>query len=406
MDKQYTVATLSNGLRAVTARTPGAVSYIGVVVNVGSRDECDRHGLAHFVEHTLFKGTKKRKSWHISDRMESVGGELNAYTSKEETVVYISVPSGYVTRSLDLLSDLVTESIFPDAELDKERDVVSEEIYSYLDSPADSVYDEFEELIYAGSGLAHNILGTQESLARLSSADCRRFVDTFYTPTDMTVYCVDNGDPHKNMRLIEKYFGNMHFPAPQRERIMPAVPAPFNLTRDRDNHQANTIAGTRIFNRFDPRRFAMFLLNNYLGGPCMNSRLSNELRDKRGLVYTVDSSVSLLTDAGTFMVYFGCDSRNVKKCLQLIDKEIDKVAQSPMSPLKFEKIKRQYCGQLRLTSDNRESTSMSLGKSLLYFDTIHDIASTTAAISEVTAEQFMDAARMLSATPLSVLTLT
>lgn len=405
-NNKYTISTFSNGLRAVTARTDGVVSYIGVVVNAGSRDEKDLSGLAHFVEHTIFKGTRKRNSWHISDRMESVGGELNAYTSKEETVVYISAPEGYVGRSLELLSDLITESVFPKNELDRERDVIREEIYSYLDSPADSVYDEFEEQIYAGSGLAHNILGTQESIERLSSEDCRRFIDSFYTPANMTVYCVDNGDPEKNMKLIERYFGSMHHPTAPRDRVLPSVPAPFDVRKSRNNHQANTIVGTRIFNRFDDRRFAIFLLNNYLGGPCMNSRLSSELRDKRGWVYTVDSSVSLLSDTGTFMIYFGCDPQHVNKCIRIINNELDKLAQSALSERKLEKIKRQYCGQLRMTSDNRESTSMALGKSLLYFNKVNDISTTTAAVESVTAEELMEAARLLTATPLSLLSLT
>ena len=405
-DQPYTVFTLPNGLRTVCWHTDGLVSYIGIAVNAGSRDEDSCHyGLAHFVEHTIFKGTAKRRSWQVSNRMEAVGGELNAYTSKEETMVYTNAPTGYEERAVELLADLISSSVFPPDEIDREREVVIEEINSYLDSPSDSVYDEFEELAYAGSGLAHNILGDAASVRGLTGADCREFIDSFYTPAEMVAYCCSPLDPDKIRKLMERHFGSLHFADTPRRRVAPPAMSPFELRRDRGNHQANTIIGARVFGRRDPRRFALFLLNNYLGGPCMNSRLNRELREKRGYVYTVESSVSLMSDSGLWLVYFGCDPSAVGKCRRIVFNELDRLAQSAMSESALEKIKRQYCGQLLVSSDHRENRAMALAKSLLYYGDICDIASTAEAIRTVTPAQFREVAELLAPSACGSLTL-
>lgn len=405
-DKKYCIHTLPNGLRVVATRSTGEVSYIGAMVNAGSRDEsADKQGLAHFVEHTIFKGTRHRRSYHIASRMESIGGELNAYTTKEETMVYTNAPAGYAARSFELISDLVKNSTFPQREIEKEKEVIIEEINSYRDSPSDSVFDEFEELIYAGSGLAHNILGTPESVRGLSSEDARAFVDAKYTPDNMVIYCSDPADPEKNIRLVEKYFGDMEFKYVPNQRIQPPVCGIFNETRSCSNHQANCITGCRIFGREDPRRHALFLLNNYLGGPCMNSRLNMEMRDRRGLVYTVDSNVALMSDAGVLLIYYGCDPHETERCRDIIAKEIDRLAQSPLSRRVFSKVRDQYCGQLILSGEHRESRAMSLAKSLLYYGEIHDIDYTSQCIRNLTPEAMQEAAQLVASSGLSTLTL-
>lgn len=396
MKHSYNILTLTNGLRTVCWHTDGLVSYIGAVVNAGSRDEGPEFfGLAHFVEHTIFKGTDRRRSWQISSRMESIGGELNAYTSKEETMIYTNAPVGYEDRALDLLSDLITSSRFPKEEIEREREVVIEEIHSYLDSPSDAVYDEFEELAYSGSGLAHNILGSEESVRKLEGSDCRRFIDTFYTPGEMVLYCCTPLPVARIEKLVEKYFGSLNFEDIRRDRVSPAPMKAFDERRERGNHQANTIIGARVFGRRDPRRFALFLLNNYLGGPCMNSKLNRELREKRGYVYTVDSNISLMSDAGLMLIYFGCDPSNVNKCCDIILREIDRLASVRMTDAAFERIKRQYCGQLLVSSDHRENRAMSLAKSLLYYGELHDISTTATHISEVTSEELREMAQMI-----------
>ena len=403
---QYHIATLRGGLRVVATRLPGDVSYIGLAVRAGSRNEDNEHeGLAHFVEHTLFKGTRHRKSWHISCRMEQVGGELNAYTTKEETMIYTNAPAGHAERAIELIADLVKYSNFPEAEIEKEREVIIEEIQSYKDSPSESVYDEFEELIYKGSSLAHNILGTPESVRRLTSADARSFIDSLYTPEDMVLYVCDPGDPEKNIRLAEKYFGDLDYTTSNRpDAPLPPV-EPFDQVRDHDNHQANTIVGTRLFSRNDPRRHALCLLNNYLGGPCMNSRLNMELRERSGLVYTVESNVSLLSDTGLILFYFGTDPASVNRCIAIIRKELLKVADSSLSERVFARIRDQYLGQMIVGSDHRESRCMSLAKSMLYYNEIHDIHSVTENIRNVTPEQFREMAQLIITNGLNRLTL-
>lgn len=406
LDNTTRIFTLSNGLRAVCRRAAGAVSYIGVAIGSGSRDEdAAHHGLAHFVEHTIFKGTTKRRSWHISNRMEGVGGELNAYTSKEETMIYTNAPAGYADRAIELLADLVADCTFPSDEVEREREVVIEEINSYLDSPGDAVYDDFEELIYAGSGLAHNILGTPDSVRSLTPADCRSFIDRWYTPANMVVYAADPGDPERVARMLERHFGRLHFAATPHSRVLPPVPPQFDEVKNKGGHQAHTIVGMRTFGRRDPRRFALFLLNNYLGGPCMNSRLNQQLREQRGLVYTVDSNVALMSDTGLLSIYFGSDHANVAKCRRLVARELDRLAQSPLSPRRFEGVKEQYCGQLTVSSDHRESSAMALAKSLMYYGEVHTAADTAERVREVTAEQMREVAEMLAAPTRSVLTL-
>lgn len=337
--------------------------------------------------------------------MERVGGELNAYTSKEETLVYSNAPKGYADRAFGLIGDIVANSSFPSAEIEREKDVVVEEINSYLDSPSDRVFDDFEELIYKGSGLSHNILGDENSVKNLSGADCRGFLDRFYTPENMVVYCSDPGDPEKNLRYIEEYFGSLSHPAAIHDRISPPPVERFCEVREFGNHQANTLMGARVFGRNDSRRFALFLLNNYLAGPCMNSRLNRELREKRGFVYTVDSNVALMSDCGLLMVYFGCDPENLKKCRRIVEKEIDRLAESLLPERKVGDMKRQYCGQLLVSSDNKESVAMSMGKSVLYYGEVRDIPSTVEAISRVTPEEIRDVARLIAGNGLSSLTL-
>lgn len=400
------LATLANGLRVVCRRREGLVSYIGVIINAGSRDEDAAHeGLAHFVEHTLFKGTEKRRAWQINTRMESIGGELNAYTSKEETMIYTNAPSGYEDRALELLADLVTSSNFPPAEINKEKEVIIEEIYSYLDNPGERIYDEFEELAYKGSRLAHNILGTTESVKTIEGKDCRAFLDQFYQPQNMVVYCVSPLSNKDMLRKVEKYFGVSRDMPVKHERVVPSRMEHFDERHDNGTHQANTIMGTRVFGRTDSRRFPLFLLNNYFGGPCMNSRLNQELREKRGLVYTVESNVSLLSDTGLLMIYFGCDPSNVKKCRSLIEREIETLRSTSMSERAFERIKKQYCGQLLTSSDNIENRAMSLGKSIMYFNKVHDIPATIERIMSVTAAEMRDVAELVFAEGLSILTL-
>ena len=397
---------LKNGLKVAIRQHSGNVVYSGVLVDAGSRDEPETHpGLAHFVEHTIFKGTEKRSSWHISNRMESVGGEINAYTFKEGTSVYTIAPRGYEERGIELVADLITGASFPEQELDKERDVIVEEINSYLDNPAESVFDRFEEHLYGGSALAHNILGTPESVREITGKDCREFLDRFYVAENMAGFISTPEKPEKVVRLLEKHWGRMDRHGSRTHREPPGELRPFDIVRDEPGHQAHTIVGARMFSRHDPRRFALMLLNNYLGGPCMNSRLNQQLREKRGLVYAVDSFVSLLSDTGLMGIYFGTDRNSVDKCLRVIRRELDELAQKKLTPRQLDKVKEQYCGQLLVSSDNRESMAMSLGKNLLYYNKMTDVAALAERVKAVDAEEIRATAELLAADRCSRITL-
>lgn len=402
----YHIFTLSNGLRVVHQTTDSHVGYAGVVVNAGSRDEHpDCYGLAHFVEHTIFKGTDHRSGWHINNRMESIGGELNAYTSKEETLFFTNAPAGHTERSFELLYDLIAYANFPEAEVNREKDVVIEEIYSYLDNPSELVFDEFETRIFADSQLSHPILGTENSVKELTNRDCRNFIERLYRPANIVVYCASPDSAAKVERLAEKYFSRLNLPGSGLVRVSPVKNGKFNDVMDRDGHQAHTLIGTRVFGRNDSRRHALFLLNNYLGGPGMSSLLNQELREKNGLVYTVESNVVLLSDCGLWTVYFGSDKASVGRCTSIVGRTLEKLIEKPLSEAKLEKIKRQYIGQMQVATDQRESMAMSLGKSVSYYGEVHDIDWTAEQIMAITPDDMLRAAEMLRIENCSSLTI-
>lgn len=380
------------------------VEHCGVAVNVGSRDESDiHHGLAHFVEHTIFKGTRRRRAWHILNRMELVGGELNAYTTKEETLLYSTFPTGNLDRAVELISDLVIDSQFPQVELDRERDVVADEIESYLDTPSEGIFDLFEEEIFAGSPLAHNILGDKESIKSFDSTVCREYLNRFYTPGEMVFFYSGPAAPEKVERLSEKYFGRLTRKDAPRHRVSPPILASFCNEKKIDTHQAHTVMGARVGGLLSEDRFAIALLTNMLGGPGMNSLLNVELRERRGLVYTVDAGTTLMSDTGLFTIYFGCDIEDVNRCLKLVEKCVSRLANEPVTAKKLEEAKKQYAGQLTVASVNSEQTAISVARSCLYRGNAMTSAETIAAINAVTPFALQRAAQTI--TPLSRLTL-
>lgn len=397
MDESYTLHTLSNGLRVAYSQRNGNVAYCGVAVNAGSRDEQPKHhGLAHFVEHTIFKGTRRRKAWHILNRMELVGGELNAYTTKEETLVYSVFPAGNMERAVELIADLVLNSVFPAKELEKEREVVLEEINSYRDTPSEAIYDDFEDLIFKGGELGHNILGTKECLLRIGSAECMDYLKNLYVPSNMVLFAVGSIPDDKMFRLAERYFSPMHHSEVRRPRVPSPLLPPFDVCVNADSHQAHTLTGAVTFGMHDSRKYALLLLNNMLGGPGMNSILNVAIRERRGYAYTVESSVTLFSDCGLMEIYFGSDERHVKRCLKLIDDEICRIASGGMRPAAIEAAKKQFVGQLLVGSENLESNALSLGKGVLNFgkvDSINDIAERIRAVS---ATELSEAAQLIA----------
>lgn len=402
------LVTLANGLRVLCRRTAGDVGIFGVAINAGSRDEEPRlHGLAHFVEHTIFKGTVHRRAGHILNRMETVGGELNAFTSKEETNVYSVFPAAHLPRAVELISDLLRNSVFPANELRKEREVVREEIDSYLDSPADAVFDDFEDRLFAGSQLGHNILGESSNLDSFTPETCRRYILNDYTPGRMVAFYQGPESPDKVMRLVERYFGDITASDAMPERIPPVPVKPFAVTDDAaGSHQAHTVMGAPVPGIHSPERHALGLLTNILGGPGMNSRLNVALRERRGLVYTVDANLTLFQDSGYIGIYFGCDPADTLRCAHLVETELRRLTDAPLNPRVLAAAKRQYLGQLLVAADNTENSALQAARTALYFSRVPDPAVTAAAIEALTPEDLHLAARHLSPALFSRLTLT
>lgn len=406
MKSKYYTHILPNGLRLIHVPTTSHVAYCGLSINAGSRDDlAGKAGLAHFVEHTIFKGTKHRRSWHILNRMERVGGELNAYTTKEGTALYSIFPCEHFERAVELISDLVANSQFPETELNKEREVVLEEIDSYRDTPMEAVYDDFEDLLFADSAMGHNILGNEQDLNNISAADCRFYLDTQYVPENMVFFAMGNIKSDRLFRIVEKHLGPLNHKLDRASRITPIETSVFIKTINIDSHQAHTIVGKQLFSMHDDRRYAAFLLNNILGGPGMNSLLNVAIREKRGYAYTVESSLSLLSDCGFFEIYFGSDEHHVAPSLRIINRTIEELATKPLSEKNLQAAKRQYLGQLLVSSENKEAMALSLGKTYLYHNNIMTDSQLAEHINALTAQQIMDCAALLDPATCSILTM-
>jgi len=402
----YTLATLPNGLKMVHVTRNAPVAWCGLAVNAGSRDDLPgKHGLAHFVEHTIFKGTTHRRSWHILNRMESVGGELNAYTTKEGTMLYSLFPQQHMARAVELIADLVKNSIFPETEIEREMDVVLEEVAGYRDQPAEAAYDDFEDLMFAGSTLGHNILGCEEHLRSITRDDCLGYLKSLYVPENMVFFSVGPMAPDKAFRLAEKHLSALDQPlARTQPRVAPAPLAPQHREIEMGAHQAHTIVGAQLPGMGHPLRFAMALLNNLLGGPGMNSLLNVNLRERRGYVYTVESSVTQFTDCGLFEVYLGCDYSDVKSSIKVIDRLTRDLAAKGLTPHQLEACKKQYCGQLTVAADSTEYLALNAGKNLLRYGSVSTVQQAVERIMDVTADQLREAAALITMPHCSVLT--
>ena len=391
--------TLSNGLRVIHQSSDSNVVYCGYELNVGTRNEEPGYeGMAHFCEHVSFKGTKRRKSWHISNALESVGGDLNAYTNKEDTVYYAAVLKEHTARAIDLLTDIVFYSTYPQAEIDKEVEVICDEIESYNDSPAELIYDEFENLLFANHALGHNILGTAERVRSFKTADAQRFTQRYYRPENSIFFLYGDVDFKRVVRLLERATSDF---APSKPIIEPVLnqPLPPNMPdfieKNHGTHQAHVMVGTRGYDIHDKRRMSLYLLNNLLGGPGMNARLNLSLRERHGLVYTVESSMVSYCDTGVWAIYFGCDPKDVGRCLKLVHKELDRIIQKPLSDTQLRAVKKQIKGQIGVACDNRESFALDFGKSYLHYGWERDLNSLFRHIDEVTAESMQQVAAEL-----------
>ncbi len=395
------ILTLPSGLRLAYMRAPGTgVDYCGVIARAGSRDDLpELPGLAHFVEHTIFKGTERRSAWHILNRMERVGGELNAYTTKEETVVYTAAPAGTHSRALELIADLVINSRFPERELRKERDVVADEINSYLDSPADAILDDVEDLVFAGTPLGHNILGSEQSLPLITSERCREYLQRWFTARNVVVFYTGPASESRVAAAVERHFAQLPAgPSPKRESVFgPDFKAPdFFRRADHGLHQSHVAMAAAAPSMHDSDKHTFALLNNILGGPGMNSLLNLDLREHRGLVYNIESSLALLSDTGLMCIYFGCDPADTDRCRLLVLERLQALAAEPLSDAYVAAAQKQYLGQIAVAADNRESHIISQARSVLNFGAPISSAATAQAVRGVTPEQIRQAAERVA----------
>ena len=443
---KYNTYTLDNGLRIIHLPSDSQVVYCGYQINAGTRnEEPGEEGLAHFCEHVTFKGTERRKAWHILNSLESVGGDLNAYTNKEGTVYYSAILKEHIGRAVDLLSDIVFHSVYPQAEIDKEVEVICDEIESYNDSPAELIYDEFENILFKGSPLGHNILGTAEQVRAFKTEDALRFTRKLYRPDNAIFFAYGDIDFKKLVKLLKTLnfehgtlnfmnsktsetpaetlnleLGTLNFmnsktsetPAAEMEagdanhkvqsskfkvqsKEVQSKVAGQTIVMQKNTHQAHVMIGTRAYNVNDDRRMPLYLLNNMLGGPGMNAKLNLALREHNGLVYTVESTMVSYGDTGTWSIYFGCDEHDVKRCLRLVRKELDKFMQKPLSDAQLKAAKKQIKGQIGVACDNRENFALDFGKSFLHYGWEKNVDRLYEQVDEITAAQIQAVAQEL-----------
>ena len=403
LEMKYNTYTLDNGLRIIHLPSDSKVVYCGYQINAGTRnEEPGEEGLAHFCEHVTFKGTERRKAWHILNCLESVGGDLNAYTNKEGTVYYSAILKEHIARAVDLLSDIVFHSVYPQAEIDKEVEVICDEIESYNDSPAELIYDEFENILFKGSPLGHNILGTAEQVRAFKTEDALRFTQKLYRPDNAIFFAYGDIDFKKLVRLLQRALADdesvVNLAEEKLPKNYPSVGdgiAGQTIVIQKNTHQAHVMIGTRAYDVNDDRRMPLYLLNNMLGGPGMNAKLNLALREHNGLVYTVESTMVSYGDTGTWSIYFGCDEHDVKRCLRLVRKELDKFMQKPLSDAQLKAAKKQIKGQIGVACDNRENFALDFGKSFLHYGWEKNVDRLYEQVDEITAAQIQAVAQEL-----------
>ena len=397
-EMQYNIHTLSNGLRIIHEPSLSKVAYCGFAVDAGTRDEAENEqGMAHFVEHLIFKGTRKRKAWHILNRMENVGGDLNAYTNKEETVIYSAFLTEHFGRALELLADIVFHSTFPQNEIEKETEVIIDEIQSYEDTPSELIFDDFEDMIFRNHPLGRNILGRPDLLKKFRSEDAMAFTSRFYQPSNMVFFVLGDFNFQKIVRQVEKLLVDLPLVTVENQRTIPPLYVPEQLVVHKETHQAHVMIGSRGYNAYDDKRTALYLLNNILGGPGMNSRLNVSLRERRGLVYTVESNLTSYTDTGAFCIYFGTDPEDVDTCLKLTYKELKRMRDVKMTSSQLMAAKKQLIGQIGVASDNNENNALGMAKTFLHYNKYESSESVFRRIEALTAEGLLEVANEMFA---------
>jgi predicted Zn-dependent peptidase len=397
---------LQNGLRYVHKYVNHSqLSHIGLIIDVGSRDETsEERGAAHFLEHVLFKGTKTKSTRSILNKIENVGGDLNAFTTKEETVVYVSLMKDYTSRAMELISDIVFNSVFPEDEVEKERAVIVDEILSYQDSPAEIIYEEFEEYFLNEHPLAKDILGTVADVQKLSRQQIINFVKKHYVPSRMVLSYAGGMPFNKFKKQLQKYFGEYDFTSSYKRNLFEVNPSHFQEILSKSNHQHHTIIGTSASNLMDDQRLLMSFLNNYLGGPAMNSKLNMEIREKHGITYNIESNYAPYRDLGVFHIYFGTDIESSARAKKLVMKVLNQLRTKKLGSMQLHHAKQQFKGYLAMNMENVNGLMMSIGKTKLLYDEVETIEQVIQEVDDITAEQVLEIAnKYLASDQLSIL---
>lgn len=393
MNAEFTTYKLSNGIRGIHRQVKNSVAHCALVINAGSRDElADQYGLAHLTEHALFKGTQRRRAWQVNCRLENLGGELNAFTTKEDTTIHATTLRGDFAKAAELIADVVFRSTFPDRELEREKEVISDEINTYKDSPADMIYDTFEDLLFEGSQLGHNILGRKSSLMRYDGDAIRRFTARTHTTDEMVFSSIGNFSAKTAQNIAARYFGEQPATVRGFRRTAPGTCAPFEKTVVKHTHQTHCILGSRACGIDDERRLPLALLTNLLGGPCANSLLNVVVREKNGLSYNVEASYTPYGDTGIVAIYFSSDHNNAAQCISLIEEQLHRLRTVQLTARQLSMAKKQFIAQLAISSESNESYMLSAGKSLLTHDDVDTMEQVYAKIRALTAGQLTEVA--------------
>jgi predicted Zn-dependent peptidase len=385
--------TFKNGIRLIHQQTDSPVAHLGILINTGSRDEEEEeHGLAHFIEHSVFKGTTKRRAYHVLSRIEDVGGELNAYTTKEETTLYSTFLNEDYDRAAELISDILFNSVYPQKEINREKEVIAEEINSYKDSPSELIFDEFEELVFDGHPIARNILGTSKNINKFNRESILRFIENNYHTDQMVISSVGKMKFDKLIKYVEKYFGTVE----TKLRINGRKPfenyVPGIRTETKDTFQTHCVFGNIAYDVMHPKRIVMVLLNNIIGGPAMNSRLNLALRERRGMAYNIESGYTAYTDTGLFNVYFGTDKENFDKALMLINKEFKMLRDTKLGDVQLSKAKKQLLGQIAISTESHDDLMLAIGKSYLLYNRVDPLSEVFRKIEAITANDLLEVA--------------
>ena len=393
--EEFTTYTLPNGIRGIHRQVKGAaVAHCALVTGAGTRDEAaDEFGLAHLTEHALFKGTEKRKAWQVNCRLENLGGELNAFTTKEDTTVHTTVLKGDFGKAVELVADIVFHSTFPDRELEREKEVIVDEINTYKDAPAELIYDTFEDLVFEGSELGHNILGRKSSLMRYTGDSVRRFVGRTYTTDQMVFSSIGSFSARTAENYARRYLGDIE-PTTRsytRQQTVPLI-APFERIVTRHTHQSHCILGGRAYELQEEKRLPLSLLINRLGGPCANSILNVEVREKHGLTYNIEANYTPYSDAGVVAIYFSSDHHHTDDCLELIHRQIEQLRKTPFSARQMAMAKRQFIAQMAISCENKENYILGAGKAILSHGEMDTMEEAYRKIQALTARDLQEVA--------------